>query len=648
MTGGSFVATAEVAEQCGVLRNQITLLVPRNTEDVLRLPGQASAFERYQRIELPHRQLKVRADLESEELRNWLRGVTGRPRAAIHPVWSPAEVETRAHRRHVKQLFSVSGYGKVVVKGVGTGWFGYPARFAAAALAERTPEVLGFWRGLMASRWVEGSAAAVATQAMAEYVATRQMRLRFAGPRPPAGPFQKDAAYRLAKIIARVHGPLGPLRIASIRALIAGFMADAPACLVDGRMSRDKWIRDSTQGSRLLKCDFEEHAFDKDDLACFDPVYDLAGIVLELGPRREIESTLISRYVALTGDNEAGERKVLARLLYGACALERLSWDVRGEYGTAAWRDAAQRWFTAETTLTWAIDTLLADAFPASPRPASATLWSIDVDGVLEDAGLGFPSTTPAAAAALRHMRESGATVVINTGRSLEEVRLRCDALGLDGGVAEYGAAIWGQRRQRSEVLLSDPQLTALDRIREAAASMADVHVDSRFQASIRARRFVAGHFRALSSAQTARLALVGGEQIRVEPGIRQTDFVAAGCNKATGLARFLQTIGFNGEVVAIGDSASDLPMVRFANRAYAPRHHDEALDSLVTVLSQARQRAVLEAARREHGAMGPWPSSGLSPAAAAVVQLLSLRDQPRWARAWKALGRGMFEVLRV
>jgi predicted mannosyl-3-phosphoglycerate phosphatase (HAD superfamily) len=300
--------------------------------------------------------------------------------------------------------------------------------------------------------------------------------------------------------------------------------------------------------------------------------------------------------------------------------------------------------------MSWTVDRLLASAYPARrPEPGSSSaLWALDVDGVLEDAGLGFPSVTPAAAAALQVMRQAGCLVVLDTGRSLEEVALRCDALGLDGGVAEYGSALWEAAAGTAESLVSPQEAAALDRVRARARELPGVHVDDRFRFSVRARRFAAGRFRGLEDGQVRELLEAGGGLVQMVPGGRQTDFAGASRDKGSGLERLLERLGHGGRVHAVGDAEADLPMLRRADRGYAPFHHDSRLDDVASPLRQDRQLAVLEAARREHPG-APRPSlAPLGRLDSLVVRLLALRDRPRAERALRALGPGALEVFRT
>jgi len=86
----------------------------------------------------------------------------------------------------------------------------------------------------------------------------------------------------------------------------------------------------------------------------------------------------------------------------------------------------------------------------------------------------------------------------------------------------------------------------------------------------------------------------------------------------------------------------------RRSDASYAPRYRDAGLAKVATGLTQDRQMAVLEAVRREHGAVDRRPARPLPTAHALVVELMSLRDRSREVRAAKALGPGALEVFRT
>jgi len=68
-------------------------------------------------------------------------------------------------------------------------------------------------------------------------------------------------------------------------------------------------------------------------------------------------------------------------------------------------------------------------------------LFFLDLDGVLDREFLRFPQTTPSGLEALDLLKSSGFSVVLNTGRSVEDVWHYSRAYNLPGGAAEFGSA---------------------------------------------------------------------------------------------------------------------------------------------------------------------------------------------------------------
>src|SRR5205814_365637 len=84
----------------------------------------------------------------------------------------------------------------------------------------------------------------------------------------------------------------------------------------------------------------------------------------------------------------------------------------------------------------------------------------------LETDTLGYPTLSPAGALALRALLAHGYRPVLATGRSTGEVRERCRAYGLPGGVAEYGSAIYHAATDRTCSLVGPAEAASLARQR--------------------------------------------------------------------------------------------------------------------------------------------------------------------------------------
>jgi hydroxymethylpyrimidine pyrophosphatase-like HAD family hydrolase len=648
MTGGSLVATARRLEKAGLGRERIRLLVPWGFEHALQ-PGSRfrGAFDVYERIELGPHEWSAARELRSDEMRAWVGALHGRQPEQVAAGTSYWESGSEAGRNHLRQAFAVDGSGEVEVKGIGLGWLGYPARLAAVRLEGRIPEVLGFRGSFMASRRLRAGAQERPSAArVAGYIAAKAHALALGRPAiAPGGP-SRDGWYRSARLLARVNGPLAPLALGSIQRRLKAAAAGGMACLVDGRVAAGEWVVAPEEPGTFLKSSFEEHCFDKDEIDWPDPASDLAASLLALGPSRAIETALTDTYARLSGDTSVGDRVGLGELLQGAVSLDRRWWSAESAVGTFAWQRLVQDWLESESAMTWVIERLLGGRPGAESGEAPSELWSIDVDGVLEDHGLGLPVTTPAGVESIARLRQAGVAVYLNTGRSPAEVLIRCDALGLDGGVAEYGGALARRKGNRVVSLLTPAEDDALAAVRMRALEMDGVHVDDRYQNSARLRRRDGDRLRGLLEAQTRHLLEAGEGEVEVVEGDRQTDFKSRRTNKATGLEQLLRQVGFRGRVVAVGDGLADRPLGSTVDALYAPSGSHPALRGSAVMTRHPRQRGLLEAVLREHP--GPAPvRTPRTPGERLIRSLLEPRDRPRPWRLAGALTQAGLEAFR-
>src|SRR5207237_3467334 len=129
--------------------------------------------------------------------------------------------------------------------------------------------------------------------------------------------------------------------------------------------------------------------------------------------------------------------------------------------------------------------------------------------------------------------------------------------------------------REQVRSLLDPAEPGALDRLRATLAEDGDVHLDPAFQHSVRA--FVLDsrdRRRGLPDDRVAPLLSRAEGLLRSVPGHYQTDFVGARMGKARGLRFLAQELGVGGGTplaLAVGDTASDLEMLRLARLGVAP-----------------------------------------------------------------------------
>jgi hydroxymethylpyrimidine pyrophosphatase-like HAD family hydrolase len=244
-----------------------------------------------------------------------------------------------------------------------------------------------------------------------------------------------------------------------------------------------------------------------------------------------------------------------------------------------------------------------ADLLPVREGPFCA----IDIDGVLETRWLAFPAIAPAGAAALRSLAVHGYRAVLVTGRSLEEVRARCRSYRLTGGVAEYGAVTYDALRGSARSRLSEHDWAALEALRNALTQMDGVYLDPIYRHTVRAFRLgSAGERRGLKMETiAAALERAGVEEcVRAVRGGLQTDFVAKSVDKGRGLRALMEEFG-NGDLsspvaLAVGDTASDLPMFAVARRAIAPANAAPELRGHVEIGRRPFGAGLLDAVNAE------------------------------------------------
>jgi hydroxymethylpyrimidine pyrophosphatase-like HAD family hydrolase len=269
---------------------------------------------------------------------------------------------------------------------------------------------------------------------------------------------------------------------------------------------------------------------------------------------------------------------------------------------------------------------------------------------VIETRWNGFTAISPPAAQAIRALAAHGLSVVLCTGRSLEDLRERCADYGLNGGVAEYGGVVYDAAGDEVRVLLDDAARAAIDAVRDALAGRPGIELGAGRVASVRAyRRDERGRRRGLDEADVAAaLAAAGAGNVTAAPGDRQTDFHAAGYDKAVGLRALLDGAPL---ALAVGDTENDATMLALAQRAFAPAHARAAFGAQpgVTFTRGAYGFGLYDAAHDHLGhapggcaicAHEPYP-----PAVDALLTALGARERDRAGKLRAAVA--MADALR-
>jgi hydroxymethylpyrimidine pyrophosphatase-like HAD family hydrolase len=435
-----------------------------------------------------------------------------------------------------------------------------------------------------------------------------------------------------SKLLALGYGRLGvALRVVLLDPSVRRLCTVARPSVVDGATGLSHWFR---TGQSLRKVAADVRDFSNGDLYCYDPAFDLAGI--DPGSRHTaFVEALRAAYPC------SDERFLLYELVHLAARI-----DVDPVAGRAAAR-AIQRYVAAR--------------IPARPAASvDGPLCALDIDGVLESGSMGFPAITPAGMLSVRALAAHGYRPVAVTGRCLDEVRERCEAYGLAGGVAEYGALAYERDSGCVVDLVAERDRRLLATVRDTLRSKPNVVLDEDYRHSVRAyRRSETGLGPLTARMVETVLERLGGDRCRVRaiPGQRQTDFVARANDKGRGLealARlFSHAAGVAPEIeLAVGDTEADLPMLALAQHAFAPANASASVRaSGVTVLRSSYSAAVAAAVGRLLGhPPGGCPSCRADRQSRETRLLLALLGaQAAGARGLpRAVLRGAVELIRA
>lgn len=227
----------------------------------------------------------------------------------------------------------------------------------------------------------------------------------------------------------------------------------------------------------------------------------------------------------------------------------------------------------AERRCTGAVHRWFAEAFELQPVKDPRALFSLDVDGVLEDDAEGFSATNLAGVAALSLLQLGQVAVVLNTARSLTDVRQRADDFKLLGGVSSFGASVWDGVFDREYCLLSDSGAAEIDRVRGIFRKDPATLVDASYTYSVRISRMTDGRLRPIT-AEDARTVLDEGglSHLAFWVAPRHTDFVDRASDKGRGVERLQRELGLGSiPLAAMGDAACDVPMFKPAKIAFVP-----------------------------------------------------------------------------
>src|SRR5581483_5914367 len=386
----------------------------------------------------------------------------------------------------------------VLAKSVGFGWLGYCAFLGGHRLAEFVPPLFGLRDGILTMEWIANETTVAEPDAgaridtAASYVAARTRLLGLGATAAANVEGRQTNAFKLlARSLANAFGkfPVNLLKRPALARLIERSRCPFPT-FIDGNMEASEWL---IGPSGVLKVDYEHHGLGKEELNIVDPAYDLADIVLNWKLSAADEHRLVTRYIAQSGDSNVEQRLMLHKLLAGLWAMKKAHDRLFDKASTLTQQQAChQQFLTAWDFLTVQAARHLGGTLARrQPAPWRSPIFFSDIDGVIDERPLGFPTTTPAGIEALGLLNANGIPVALNSARSLAEIKAYCEAYALSGGVAEHGSYVWDAVNQCGQQLISAQALEQLDRLKAHLRALPGVFLDERHEFSIRAFSYV-------------------------------------------------------------------------------------------------------------------------------------------------------------
>jgi haloacid dehalogenase-like hydrolase len=231
------------------------------------------------------------------------------------------------------------------------------------------------------------------------------------------------------------------------------------------------------------------------------------------------------------------------------------------------------KWLEARNQCTGLLHSWWAESLDLQPVRDPRMIFSLDVDGVLEDERSGFSCTGAAGAASLRLLQLGRVAVLLNTARSISEVRERVAHFRLLGGISAFGAAIWDGVFEEEFSLLSAQGAAQLTELRRILRADPEIVQDRRYEHSVRVSRIISGEPKPIAGpAARSLLDLHGLADLAFWVAPDHTDFVDRSVDKGRGLERLVEQFRIGSiQIAAMGDASCDVPMLRLANSAFLP-----------------------------------------------------------------------------
>ncbi len=656
ISGATLVKAGQMLESAGVAATDIILLLQLFGDDT-HLPA---ALQKYPAVLMPWGNWKIHQELEPQAVKTVL-SETCRPPYVIvdvNKLKASAKKDNREHDSAVYRVTLVDTQTNtpitrtVLVRGIGLGYFGEHSIAISEKLAQYTAHLIISKPGRVYLEispsediFKENSSGTEinSVEELVKYISDRN-RLLPAKQDTSLRLFDRNAAWEVASsMLSKSFGRAWYLaRMPLIDAYVKYVLQAKQPSIIDGGMTLSEWHAWNKDGTQLYKLSLAERDFSHLDLSCYDPAYDLASLADELEGAGNL-SAIESRYENYTGDEISPERWLLYRMVH--------IWDMQrqnkltGEPSKRKLARIAQEYFSR-------------NYFEGIKASLSGSLCAVDLDGVLETNQLEFPSLTRSSAMSLRALIRHGYRVILATGRSLDEVKERCAAYHLSGGVAEYGAVLYDNANGTSTPLLNADEVEALNRLREKVTSNAGIYLNQDFDYAVRAYCLDKdGNPSGLTGEMIKNLISASGLSDRVYAikGKTQTDFMATRINKATGIKEWIKHFDLAGGdqgneasedtplAFAMGDSTADLPMLALAKHAFVAGHArmpdlPEGIQRTTRPFQRGLQRAVSNFVGHAPGNCPVCLNEEFTPETSYMLDILSAQENGTLGMLWAAI----------
>ena len=579
-------------------------------------------------------------------------------------VWECVSVEAgrlsnpgRGHTScHVRATLATRQAGPVVcdllVQGVGVGYLGAHALEVHRRLQRWLPRAYGVVDGLLVRDYfpersrvseLDFRQNAYMRHAIVGYVSERAGKLalddkvasgrRYLGILSMGGHHASRPVPSPWRVLVDACGPwrgaLGRLSREKALAAERQFVAGTLPCLIDGDMGPHRWYL--VGGKGLYKTAAHQRALSNYDLECADAMFDAVGAATGAWPppsrhwapgpgehlggtnREEALADLAERerlnrefrlgWEGVTG-GPADAGRWLAYTLFQHLAASRDLLRAAVTYGDRGSDQvlALRGWLHGQLA-NRALQRHLGPLYGPTLRPArpASSIVAVDIDGVLETYWMGMPAASAVGLSSLRALAAHGLCPVLATGRPLEELRSRCAAYGLEGGVAEYGSSIWVTSEAVAVTLVPAEGADALRALCAVLDGLPRVFLHPGTMASVRASVITAEGFLALPLELAERAIAIAGAKsvLDLHQGRFQTDFVVATVDKVKGLEALAKRLtsaetGTGWLAAAVGDDEPDVEMLRSAEVAFVPDRCSRSARDAASVVVRGDQAQVL------------------------------------------------------